>query len=147
MNDLTDPAGIAALSAGGVALLALLLALVLAVRMRRLRSAQRLVLGEQGATDLVAHAASLQQAFGALHVPVAHGGHRVVDAGQRHGLDVGRSVAGQHRLLAVGPGRAEEADLHPCSVAALSPASARRTASASSGESSSSPRPSTTCLQ
>ena len=67
MNDLTDPAGIAALSAGGVALIALLLALVLAVRVRRLRSAQRLVLGEQGDTDLVAHAASLQQAFGALH--------------------------------------------------------------------------------
>ena len=67
MNDLTDPAGIAALSAGGVALIALLLSLVLAVRMRRLRSAQRLVLGEHGDTDLVAHAASLQQAFAALH--------------------------------------------------------------------------------
>ncbi len=67
MNDLTDPAGIAALSAGGVALIALLLALVLAVRVRRLRSAQQLVLGDHGDTDLVAHAASLQQAFGALH--------------------------------------------------------------------------------
>ena len=28
------------------------------------------------------------------------------------------AAAGQHRLLAVGPGRAEEADPHPCSVAA-----------------------------
>ena len=58
MNDLTDPAGIAALSAGAVALIALLLALVLAVRVRRLRAAQRTVLGEHGDTDLVAHAAS-----------------------------------------------------------------------------------------
>ena len=67
MNDLTDPAGIAALSAGAVALIALLLALVLALRVRRLRAAQRVVLGEHGTTDLVAHAASLHQAFSALH--------------------------------------------------------------------------------
>jgi hypothetical protein len=37
VNDLTDPAGIAALSAGAVALIALLLALVLAFRVRKLR--------------------------------------------------------------------------------------------------------------
>jgi hypothetical protein len=67
VNDLTDPAGIAALSAGGVALIALLLALVLALRVRRLRAAQRVVLGEHGTTDLVVHAASLHQAFSALH--------------------------------------------------------------------------------
>jgi len=67
VNDLTDPAGIAALSAGAVALLALLLALVLAVRVRRLRTAQKRVLGEHGDTDLVAHAASLHQAFAVLH--------------------------------------------------------------------------------
>jgi hypothetical protein len=67
VHDLTDPAGIAALAAGAVALVALLLALVVALRMRRLRAAQRLVLGDQGDTDLVAHAASLQQAFAALH--------------------------------------------------------------------------------
>jgi Protein of unknown function (DUF4446) len=67
VHDLTDPAGIAALAAGAVALVALLLALLVAIRMRRLRAAQRLVLGDQGDTDLVAHAASLQQAFAALH--------------------------------------------------------------------------------
>jgi hypothetical protein len=65
--DLTDPAGIAALSAGAVALIALLLAIVLAFRMRKLRSAQKAVLGEHGQDDLVAHAASLQEAFAALH--------------------------------------------------------------------------------
>jgi Protein of unknown function (DUF4446) len=67
VHDLTDPAGIAALAAAAVALVALLLALVLALRVRRLRSGQRAVLGEQGDTDLVAHAAALQQAFAALH--------------------------------------------------------------------------------
>jgi hypothetical protein len=67
VHDLTDPAGIAALAAGAVALVALLLALGVALRMRRLRAAQRLVLGDHGDTDLVAHAASLQQAFAALH--------------------------------------------------------------------------------
>jgi hypothetical protein len=67
VHDLTDPAGIVALAAGAVALVALLLALVLAVRVRRLRREQRLVLGDAGETDLVAHAASLQQAFTALH--------------------------------------------------------------------------------
>jgi hypothetical protein len=67
VNELTDPAGIAALSAGAVALVALLLAGVLAVRVRRLRAAQKRVLGEHGDTDLVAHAASLHQAFADLH--------------------------------------------------------------------------------
>jgi hypothetical protein len=67
VNDLTDPAGIAALAGGGVALVALLLSLVLAVKLRRLRAGQRLVLGETGREDLVAHAVGLQQAFEALH--------------------------------------------------------------------------------
>jgi hypothetical protein len=67
VNDLTEPAGIAALSAGALALIALLLALVLAFRVRRLRAAQKAVLGENGQRDLIAHAASLQQAFSALH--------------------------------------------------------------------------------
>jgi len=65
--ELDDPAGIAALAAGAVALIALLLAIVLALRVRRLRSAQQVLLGEHGDTDVVAHAASLQQAFAALH--------------------------------------------------------------------------------
>ena len=67
MADLTDPAGIAALSAGALAFIALVLSLVLAFRIRKLRSAQKAVLGEHGQDDLVAHAAGLQQAFAALH--------------------------------------------------------------------------------
>jgi Protein of unknown function (DUF4446) len=63
VNDLTDPAGVAALSAGGLALISLLLSLVLALRMRRLRAAQQVVLGGSGREDLVTHAAGLQEAF------------------------------------------------------------------------------------
>jgi hypothetical protein len=63
VNDLTDPAGIAALSAAALALIALLVTCVLALRMRRLRAAQQVVLGASGRDDLVAHAAGLQEAF------------------------------------------------------------------------------------
>jgi Protein of unknown function (DUF4446) len=54
------------MAAGAVALLALLMAIILAFRLRRLRSDQRVVLGERR-EDLVAHAASLQSQFEALH--------------------------------------------------------------------------------
>ena len=63
MDDLTTTQGIVAMAAGGVAVIALLLAVVLAVRLRRLRTAQRVVLGEHGQRDLVAHAARLEGAF------------------------------------------------------------------------------------
>jgi hypothetical protein len=67
VNDLTDPAGLAALAAAALALIALVLAVVLAVRLRRLRADQRAVLGTTGRDDLVAHASALHQAFDALH--------------------------------------------------------------------------------
>jgi Protein of unknown function (DUF4446) len=62
-DDLTSTVGVIALAAGAAALIALLLAIVLAVRVRRLRAAQRAVLGERGERDLVAHADALQNAF------------------------------------------------------------------------------------
>jgi Protein of unknown function (DUF4446) len=67
VNDLTDPAGIAALAAGAVALLALIITVVLAVKLRRLRAAQHVVLGASGREDLIAHASGLQSAFEVLH--------------------------------------------------------------------------------
>jgi hypothetical protein len=67
VTDLTDPVGLVALAAGGVALIALLLAAVLAVRLRRMRAAQSVVLGATGREDLVAHASALHEAFDALH--------------------------------------------------------------------------------
>jgi Protein of unknown function (DUF4446) len=67
VNDLTEPAGLVALAAGAVALLAFIFALVLAVKLRRLRGAQQVVLGTGGRDDLVAHATNLQAAFETLH--------------------------------------------------------------------------------
>jgi len=62
VDDLNTTQGIVALAAAGVGALALLWVIVLAVKLRRVRSAQRTILG--GAeTDLAAHAASLQEAF------------------------------------------------------------------------------------
>lgn len=65
MQNLSSTTGIVALAAAAVALIALLLGVVLALRLRRLRSEQRLVLGERR-EDLVAHAARLQGEFVAL---------------------------------------------------------------------------------
>jgi Protein of unknown function (DUF4446) len=62
VNDLTTTQGIVALAAGGVALIALILAIVLAFKVRSLRRAQTLVLGD-GARDLVTHSAELDAAF------------------------------------------------------------------------------------
>ena len=66
MDDLTTTQGIVALAAAGTALIALVLALVVALRLRRLRRAQAAVMGDGGAQDLVAHAAALQDDFRAL---------------------------------------------------------------------------------
>jgi hypothetical protein len=65
VNDLTSTQGVAALAAGGVALVALILAIVLAFKVRSLRRAQSSVLGD-GSRDLVTHAAELDQAFVSL---------------------------------------------------------------------------------
>ena len=70
MYELTGTVGIVALAAGGVALVALVLAISLALRMRRLRADQRTVLGESGQEDLVAHAAGLERDFVALNEQV-----------------------------------------------------------------------------
>jgi uncharacterized protein DUF4446 len=63
VDDLTTTQGIVALAAAGAALLALIWALVLSVKLRRLRSAQRAVLGGGEQRDLVSHAAELETAF------------------------------------------------------------------------------------
>ena len=88
MDDLTQPAGLAALAAGAIGLIALILAIVLALRMRRLRADQKAVLGATGREDLVSHAATLQEAFAALHT-------RVEEVAER--LDA-RMTAAEERL-------------------------------------------------
>jgi hypothetical protein len=62
VDDLNSTQGIVALAAAGVAVIALVWVIVLALKLRRLRTAQRTILGDQE-TDLAAHAASLQEAF------------------------------------------------------------------------------------
>jgi Protein of unknown function (DUF4446) len=62
LDELSSTEGIVALAAAGAALLAILWLIVLSVKLRRLRASQRTVLGD-GKTDLVHHAATLQDAF------------------------------------------------------------------------------------
>jgi hypothetical protein len=66
VGSITDTQGIVAIAAGAVALVALLACGVLSLRVRRLRQAQRIVMGEGERQDLVAHAAQMQEAFEAL---------------------------------------------------------------------------------
>jgi hypothetical protein len=63
---LTDTKGIIAIAAGAVAISALLACAILSLRVRRLRSAQQVVLGKGEAQDLVVHAATMQEAFQSL---------------------------------------------------------------------------------
>jgi hypothetical protein len=97
VDELTDPAGVAALAAGAVALIALVLALVLALRVRRLRAAQQLVLGDAGRDDLVAHAAGLQEAFLALNERVEEVAERLEQRVQESERRLDGAIA--HRAL------------------------------------------------
>jgi Protein of unknown function (DUF4446) len=63
MDDLTTTQGIVALGAAGVGLLAFVWAAVLALKVRRLRTNQRAVLGADGERDLVEQATGLEAAF------------------------------------------------------------------------------------
>jgi hypothetical protein len=63
MDELTTTQGIVALAAAGVAAVALILAIVLAFKLRRMRGAQKAVLGGNGARDLVVHAEQLEKGF------------------------------------------------------------------------------------
>ncbi|CAN5549502.1 hypothetical protein BH20ACT19_BH20ACT19_08460 [soil metagenome] len=63
MDELTSTQGIVALGAAVVGTVALVLALTLAVKVRRLRGAQRAVMGDAGERDLVGHAARIEQGF------------------------------------------------------------------------------------
>ena len=66
VHSLNSTAGIVALAAAAVAVVALLVSVFLAVRLRRVRVDQRVVLGERR-EDLVGHAAGLQTQFAALN--------------------------------------------------------------------------------
>ena len=70
MDELSSTTGIVALAAAGAAVLALLGCFILAMRLRRLRADQRLVLGERR-EDLVAHAARLSRRVAEVQDSVA----------------------------------------------------------------------------
>jgi hypothetical protein len=78
VHNLTSTAGIVAMAAGAVALLALLFCGILAVKLRRLRAAQRTILGDQE-RDLIGHAAALQEQFEALSGYVQDAAERLDD--------------------------------------------------------------------
>lgn len=63
---LTDTQGIVAIAAAAIAVIAIGWCVALAIMVRRLRRAQKAVLGDGGSRDLVVHAATLQEAFDAL---------------------------------------------------------------------------------
>jgi hypothetical protein len=66
----SSTAGIVALIGCAVALAALIVAIVVLVRLRRLRADQRVLLGTAPADDLVEHAARIDQGFRSLHAYV-----------------------------------------------------------------------------
>jgi len=63
---LTNTQGIIAIAAAAAAAVALIGCVVLSVSVRRLRRAQRVVLGEHGQRDLIAQGSELEGAFNAL---------------------------------------------------------------------------------
>lgn len=62
----TDTQGIIAIAAGAAAIVALICCGLLAIRLRRVRQAQRMLIGATGEGDVIAHAASMQEAFESL---------------------------------------------------------------------------------
>jgi hypothetical protein len=65
VDSLTTTQGIVALAAAAIAVIALVLAIVLATKLRGVRRAQATVLGD-GTRDLIAHSAQLDDAFVSL---------------------------------------------------------------------------------
>jgi hypothetical protein len=96
-TSLTDTQGIVALGALGVALIALIWCGVLARGVRRLRGAQKLVLGNGGEQDVIAHSASLQEAFQALQGYVGDVASRL--DGRLDGVEVALTGAVSHHAL------------------------------------------------
>src|SRR3984957_65522 len=66
MHGLTSSAGIVALAAGGVAIVAFCIAVGLAIALRRVRTENEIVRGARRAA-LASHAAELERQFGVLH--------------------------------------------------------------------------------
>ncbi len=94
---LSETPGILALAALAVALVALLACALLARSLRRLRGAQRLVLGDGESRDVIAHSASLQQAFEALRDYVGEVAQRLDE--RLDGVELALTGAVSHHAL------------------------------------------------
>jgi hypothetical protein len=96
VNDLTTTQGIVALAAAAVAGVALILAIVLAFKLRSIRRSQSAVLGD-GSRDLVAHAAQLDEAFVSLREYVEEALSRLEERSKATDVRIDRSLS--HRAL------------------------------------------------
>ncbi len=95
-TSLTDTQGILAIVAAALAVVALLGCAALALAARRLRTAQKVVLGERE-RDVVAHAAELQVGFEDLREYVGEVAERL--EGRLGGAELGLRAAISHRAL------------------------------------------------
>jgi hypothetical protein len=94
---ITDTQGIIAIAAAGVAVAALIACAVLSVSIRRMRRAQRLLLGEDGERDMIAHAAAMHESFEALREYVEAAAARL--DGRLTGVEQALRGAIAHRAL------------------------------------------------
>jgi hypothetical protein len=94
---LTDTQGILALAAIAVAIVALVACVALMRSVRRMRTAQKLVLGDGSERDVIAHSASLQEAFEALQEYVGDVALRLED--RLDGVEVALTGAISHQAL------------------------------------------------
>ncbi len=97
LASITDTQGIIAVAAAAVALVAVAACVALGVRMRALRRAQLVVLGEHEQQDLVAHAAAMQEAFAALQAYVEETATRL--DGRLAGVEMALRGRIAHRAL------------------------------------------------
>lgn len=108
MDELNSTVGIVALAAGGVAVLSLLLCAFLALRLRRVRSEQKLVLGDRK-QDLVEHAAGLAHDVDGMRrtlaAEVSAIQERLADAEQRLDGTVSRTAVLRYDAFSEGTGR------------------------------------------
>jgi hypothetical protein len=94
---LTDTQGILALAGLAVAVVALIACAILMRMVRRTRTAQKMVLGDGSERDVIAHSASLQEAFEALQDYVGDVAVRL--DGRLDGVEVALTEAVSHHAL------------------------------------------------
>ncbi len=94
---ITDTQGMIAIVAAALGVIALIACAAMSMTVRRLKRGQRLVLGEQGERDVVAHAVEMQDAFEALRKYVEEAAARL--DGRLGGVEVALHGTIGHRAL------------------------------------------------